>query len=222
MIQRTYQNRWWVFFGFFSFGQLWSCFFCRHLGFWTPKFNDFPSNFLCNANGVCGAVTDTRDRDPRHSGARWMMAISMRKAWYSKVGIERRNFLSRTPPTGYNSKVQPSKFHISPLKNDGTGRRSGFLLGPGQFLGAYGKLLRSIDGIEKKILHHLWYMKPLENWICASFRGGPLCDARCCLSLQTFGSPKMEDSGMVALEKLAPSRVAVSVSRGIVTIDIDI
>ena len=150
MIQRTYQNRWWVFFGFFSFGQLWSCFFCRHLGFWTPKFNDFPSNFLCNANGVCGAVTDTRDRDPRHSGARWMMAISMRKAWYSKVGIERRNFLSRTPPTGYNSKVQPSKFHISPLKNDGTGRRSGFLLGPGQFLGAYGKLPGSIDGIEKK------------------------------------------------------------------------
>ena len=32
----------------------------------------------------------------------------------------------------------------------------------------------------------------------------------------------MEDSGMVALEKLAPSKVAVSVSRGIVTIDIDI
>ena len=76
--------------------------------------------------------------------------------------------------------------------------------------------------VVKKILHHLWYMKPLENWICASFRGGPLCDTRCCLSLQTFGSPKMEDSGMVALEKLAPSKVAVSVSRGIVTIDIDI
>jgi len=27
----------------------------------SAGFNDFPSNFLCNANGVCGAVTDTRD-----------------------------------------------------------------------------------------------------------------------------------------------------------------
>ena len=150
--KRTYQIRRWVFFGFFSFGQLWCFFFffCRHLGFWTPKFNDFPSNFLCNANGVCGAVTDTRDRDPRHSGAMDDGNINEKcLIWYSKVGIERRNFLSRTPQTGYNSKVEPPKFHISPPKNDGTGRQSGFLLGPGQFLGAYGKLLGSIDGSEK-------------------------------------------------------------------------
>ena len=35
---------------------------CEFKPFGSAEFNDFPSSFLCNAGGVCGAPTDTREQ----------------------------------------------------------------------------------------------------------------------------------------------------------------
>ena len=107
--------------------------------------------------------------------------------WSSREGTFWVELLKLDTTPKYN---QPPKFHISPLKNDGTGRRSGFLLGPGQFLGAYGKLPGSIDGIEKKSYTTYDTWNPLKIEFVHPFVEDPYVTPDAVLAYKRWGVQK--------------------------------